>query len=69
MTLANFVLMKMQQLSVGSVKLATSAVVMLNQPHLVQAKIQGHVQRATTVLLTQENQKNVPEALSLMCSS
>lgn len=49
--------------------LASSAVVMLNQPHLVQVKILDHVQRASTVLLAQENQTNVPGARSLMCNS
>ena len=68
-TLANSVLMKMQQVLVGCVKRAISAVVILNQPHQVQVKTQDLVQRATTVLLTQVNRKNVLGALSRTCNS
>lgn len=51
MTLVNTVHMKMQQLLVESVVLVTSAVVVLNQQHQVQAMIQDLAQKDITALL------------------
>lgn len=59
----------MQQLLVGSVMLATSAVVVLNQQHQVQVQIQVLVPKEITALLAQANQKNVQRELTPMCST
>lgn len=51
MILVDSVLMKMQQLLLESVVLVTSAVVVLNQQHQVQALIQDLAQKDITALL------------------
>ena len=69
MILVDSVLMKMQQLLLESVVLVTSAVVVLNRQHQVQALIQDLAQKDITALLAQGNRKNVQRELTPMYSS